>query len=264
MENTRRTRGTVVALATAFGAVVFLGHAATAAPSAAGTLNLQTSLRVASTPVQCPQGAPAEAAECRTRTGEALVQGLGSVSEAYLWSYGVGPPTCPSPLTAPLATSGRLVVVGKGEIHFQLAQGTQCVGLEPVRNEPQNFTITGGTGRYESAYGSGRVERLLSAGSGTETWTGTLVVPGLEFDLTPPTLSGATAKTVRAPRRAKRVRVTYNVTASDAVDGPIAVSCSPRSGTRFPIGRSIVTCEATDSSANTTRARFVVTVKKTR
>lgn len=264
MKNTRRTRGTVVALATAFGAVVFLGHAATAAPSAAGTLNLQTRLRVASTPVQCPQGAPAEAAECRTRTGEALVQGLGSVSEAYLWSYAVGPPTCPLPLTAPLATTGRLMVAGKGEIYFQLAQGTRCVDLEPVRNEPQTFTITGGTGRYEAASGSGRVERLLSAGSGTETWTGTLVVPGLEFDLTPPTLSGATAKTVRAPRRAKRVRVTYNVTASDAVDGPIPVSCSPRSGTRFPVGRSIVTCEATDSSANTTRARFVVTVKKTR
>jgi hypothetical protein len=74
----------------------------------------------------------------------------------------------------------------------------------------------------------------------------------------------ATAKTVRAPKGAMRVRVTYNVTASDAVDGPVPVSFSPRSGSRLPIGRNIVTCEATDSSANATRARFVVTVKKRR
>jgi hypothetical protein len=46
----------------------------------------------------------------------------------------------------PLATTGRLVVAGMGEIQVALAQGARCVEEEPVRNEPQNFTITGGTG----------------------------------------------------------------------------------------------------------------------
>jgi hypothetical protein len=91
-------------------------------------------------------------------------------------------------------------------------------------------------------------------------WIGTLVVPGLEFDVMPPTLSGATSKTVRAPKGAKRVRVTYNVTASDVVEGKVAVACTPRSGSRFPMGRTVVRCSATDSSANTSTARFIVTV----
>jgi hypothetical protein len=102
----------------------------------------------------------------------------------------------------------------------------------------------------------------MSEGRGTETWTGTLVVPGFEFDVTPPTLSGARSKIVRAPNLAKRVRVTYKVTAGDAVDGQVAVTCQPRSGTRFPIGRTVVACEASDTSANIRRAKFVITVKR--
>ena len=160
--------------------------------------------------------------------------------------------------------AAALVVVGKGEIHFALAPGAQCVALEPVRYEPQDFTITGGTGAYAGASGSGMVERVLGGGTGTERWTGTLVVAGLGFDLTPPPLSGTTSKTVRAHKRATGVHVTYNVTASDAVDGRVPVSCTPRSGSRFSVGRTIVGCEATDSSANIARARFVVTVKKAR
>jgi hypothetical protein len=89
-------------------------------------------------------------------------------------------------LVKPFATTGRLVVAGKGELHFSLAEGVECVELEPVRNEPQNFTITGGTGSYRGASGSGTVARLLGGGVGSETWTGKLVAPGVEFDVTPP------------------------------------------------------------------------------
>jgi HYR domain len=151
---------------------------------------------------------------------------------------------------------------GKGGSHFALADGARCIDQEPIRNEPQDFTITGGTGAYEGASGSGTVERSVSAGLGTERWTGTLVVPGVEFDVTPPTLSGARSKTVQAPIGATRVRVTYNVTASDAVDGAVPVSCSPRSGSRFHMGRTVVACSATDTSANTRPAKFLITVKR--
>jgi HYR domain len=231
---------------------------------AAGTLNLRGVLPVVSTPVECPPEAPPDATECRARTGKGVVSGLGSVSETYTWSFRMGPPTCPSNLGTPLATTGQLVVVGKGEIHFALAQGARCVEQEPMRNEPQDFTITGGTGRYEAASGSGTVERALGGGVGTERWTGTLVVPGVEFDVTPPTLAGARSKTVRASKGAKRVRVTYAVIARDDVDGAVPVSCSPRSGTRFAIGRTVVTCSATDTSGNARTARFTITVKPRR
>jgi HYR domain len=251
-------------LATSVGTIAFLVTAASSKPFAAGTLNLRETLRLVSTPVECTPAAPADATDCRARTGKGLVSGLGSVSETYTWSFRMGPPTCPSDVGKPLATTGRLVVVGKGEVHFALAEGARCIDQEPMRNEPQDFTITGGTGAYEGASGSGTVERSVSAGLGTERWTGTLVVPGTEFDVTPPTLSGARSMTVRAPRGATRVRVTYNVTASDAVDGAVPVSCSPRSDGLFRIGRTVVACSATDTSANTRAAKFLITVKRRR
>lgn len=263
-KSTQRSRRLMVASVATAGAVAFLVMAAPSAPFAAGALTLQAVVSVDSVPVPCPSNAPPEVAECRERTGETVVPGLGRVSESYTWFFGGGPPTCPSVLAKPLATTGRLVVAGKGEIHFALADGAQCVDVEPVRNEPQNFTIVGGTGAYEGASGSGAVQRNIDAGRGTETWTGTLVVPGREFDLTPPTLRGATAKTVRAAKRARRARVTYTVTASDAVDGDVPVTCQPRSGSRLRIGRTVVKCSATDSSANTATASFRITVRARR
>lgn len=250
---------TLVATAVAAGAGIPSGQGAAVAT---GTLELRASLKLVSNLGACPPGVAADA--CAPRTGEGSVSGLGRVSETYTWSFRMGPPTCPEGLGKPLAATGRLVVAGKGEIHFAVADGARCIEQEPLRNEPQDFTITGGTGRYDGASGSGTLERAVSAGFGTERWIGTLVVPGLEFDVTPPTLSGARSKTVRAPKGAKRVRVTYKVSATDAVDGPVLVTCGPRSGSRFPIGRTVVRCSATDSSANGSAARFIVTVRKAR
>jgi len=230
----------------------------------AGNLSLQGRLRLTSTGVVCPPEAPSDVIDCLARTGSGSVPGLGDVSETYLWSYGAGSPPCPSALLRPLATTGRLVVAGKGELHFALAQGAQCVEQEPVRFEPQDFTITSGTGTYQGASGSGKVAHSVSGGVGSDTWTGQIAVPGLEFDVTPPTLSGATSKIVRAPKGVKRVRVTYKVTASDNVDSQVPVTCNPRSGSRFPIGRTVVKCSAMDSSANTANAAFRITVRATK
>lgn len=235
--------------------------------SAAGTLNLHRVLKMTSVTVTCPPEAPPDVRECRARTGKGLVPGLGSTTEIYTYFYRVGPPTCPAGTGKPLATTGRLVVDGKGEIHFALADGAECVSQDPIEligHVPQSFTITGGTGTYDGASGSGVLEHDVMYGEGNETWTGTLAVPGLEFDLTPPRLTGARSKTVRASRRANSARVTYKVTASDAVDQQVRVGCNPRSGTRFRIGRTFVRCAATDSSGNASRATFVVKVKRRR
>ena len=184
------------------------------------------------------------------------------MTQTYAWYFRLGPPTCPSAEHGKLqANTGRLLVAGKGEIQFTLAEGKRCVDLESVRYEPQDFTITGGTGTFQGASGSGTLDHAADSGAGTDTWAGTLVVPGHEFDVAPPVLSGATSKTVRATRGAKRVRVTYTVTAKDAVDGPVPVNCAPRSGSRLPIGRTTVKCSATDTSANTANASFRIAVK---
>jgi hypothetical protein len=50
--------------------------------------------------------------------------------------------------------------------------------------------------------------------------------------------------------------VTYTTTSSDG-----AVSCRPASGSVFKVGRTVVTCTATDASQNTATASFPVVVK---
>jgi len=54
--------------------------------------------------------------------------------------------------------------------------------------------------------------------------------------------------------------VTYSVSAVDAVDGTVPVSCSPASGSLFPNGAITVHCSATDLRENVSFASFVVTV----
>lgn len=54
--------------------------------------------------------------------------------------------------------------------------------------------------------------------------------------------------------------VTYTVTATDVVDGPVTVHCSPASGSTFDIGTTTVQCIAYDSQANAGYGSFNVTV----
>lgn len=251
-------------LVAAAGCLASMLTAPSSAPFAAGTLNLQGTLRLVSDPLICPPEAPPNA-DCLARTAQGKISGLGSVSANYTWSFRMGPPTCPaSDVGKPLATTGRLVIVGKGEIQFALADGARCVDLHQVRNEPQDFTIIGGTGTYEGMSGSGKLWTAVSGGGdlGRVTWSGTVAVPGLDFDLTPPVLKGARNKVVKAKRPAKRAAVRYAVTAQDAVDGSVPAVCDPPSGSRFKIGKTTVRCSATDSSANTATASFVVRVSR--
>ena len=77
-----------------------------------------------------------------------------------------------------------------------------------------------------------------------------------------PKLSGAVAKTVRAAKGATGARVTFEVTATAGDGGDLPVSCQPRSGSRFPLGKTFVQCLATDAVGSTATADFTVTVKR--
>ncbi|MFI9585450.1 HYR domain-containing protein [Streptomyces sp. NPDC052236] len=57
--------------------------------------------------------------------------------------------------------------------------------------------------------------------------------------------------------------IEYTATAVDTVDGPVSVTCEPVSGFRFPIGKTTVTCTATDKAGNTGRDTAVFTVVDT-
>ena len=254
----RRTVLTVAALAA--GGLLVLVDARPSVSSGTAVLTFRATLATDSATGACPSSAAPDS-DCRARTGKGSVSGLGSVSATYVWFFGSGS-ACPSALVKPLATTGRFVVAGKGTIDFAIAEGHQCVDVEPVRNEPQEFTITGGTGRYQGATGQGRIERSLSGGHGVEWWDGTLDVPGVDFDIASPVITGAVSRTIKVSANARRARVTFKPRANDAIEGPVGVVCKPASGSFFKVGRTAVTCTASDTSGNTRAVRFTVTVRR--
>jgi HYR domain len=211
------------------------------------------------------------ATDCHSHGVSGAFRGLGRVTGSYDFELDLGSGACASHLGKALSYPIRLEILGKGAIDVVTTE-TACADLVSLTTETQAFTVTGGTGIYAEASGTGTFQRKFDAGygplshiaSGTETWKGTLTVPGLKFDLVRPTFVGAKSRTVVAPRHVKRVRVKFVVTATDAVDGRVPVKCLPRSGSRFPIGRNRVRCSATDTSANTATASFKIIVRQHR
>src|SRR5204862_6648097 len=57
--------------------------------------------------------------------------------------------------------------------------------------------------------------------------------------------------------------MTFTANASDIVDGNVAVSCTPASGTTFALGATSVTCSSTDAHGNSASKSFTVTVQDT-
>jgi hypothetical protein len=59
---------------------------------------------------------------------------------------------------------------------------------------------------------------------------------------------------------ASQAIVSYSASANDLVDGNVAISCAPASGSTFSIGTTTVNCSATDAHENTTNGSFTVSV----
>jgi hypothetical protein len=78
-------------------------------------------------------------------------------------------------------------------------------------------------------------------------------------DTTPPTITVPADITTQATSLSGAT-VTYQASASDIVDGTVATTCSPTSGSIFKIGMTTVICTATDKAGNTASASFKVNV----
>ena len=89
---------------------------------------------------------------------------------------------------------------------------------------------------------------------GTTSFTVTVI------DETPPTISGATDRTVTLPPGSNTIAVDYNITTSDNSGQPVTLVCIPTSEHQFTLSGTNVRCTATDSSGNEARATFTVTV----
>lgn len=208
----------------------------------------------------CPHDAPA-GSDCFVIDNAGVVRGLGNISET-----GVLVIKAPDTACEALQSTPVLTVAGKGTIDLSVrTPAGGCIDATcecGVLNATQDLTVTGGTGEYAGASGSGTVTiggTVLSRQ--IDTLKATIVAPAANFDLTPPLFRGAYGRVVRAPKGERRVRVRYAVSARDGVDGAVRATCRPASGSLFRIGRTRVTCTATDSSANTAAASFTITVK---
>ena len=257
----------IVALALAVGS-------ATATRAETGKLTFRSELAWRGHRVDCPAGTPASVV-CRQHAGSGVIPGLGAVTERYLFLNQTGTAPCPGNYRV-LALSIQFIVGTKGTIQIASAPSTDCMpeGQAVTLNFP-SFTITGGSGIYSGASGTGTFRKLLRPASGgafpepgmaigKDIWYGTVVVANLAFDTTAPVIRGAVAKNVLRPRGARLVRVTYRATALDETDGVVPVSCRPPSGSRFKLGRTLVACSAIDNSGNSAHARFTVTVRARR
>jgi hypothetical protein len=265
MEHARSKRVARVALAAVLATLAAIVAAApTRSQPTASQLDLHATVSFeANIAAPCPPGSPATLT-CPAVAGEGAVPGLGEIRETFAEAVHHGPP-CSENNVKFLGFPARWVVANKGEIDFALAPSPECFTSGPM----VAFTVTGGTGIYAGASGSGtllEVARPVGDGKwrGVHTWTGPLTVPGLDFDLSAPTISSATNKVVRVKGTARRVKVSYAVTASDTVDGTVPVTCRPPSGSRFKVGKTRVSCTASDSSGNTATTQFTVTVRAAR
>ena len=216
----------------------------------------------------CPQGTPSTTTDCIQFTAANSIPGLGRATVTYVKSF--DDTICPARVVQQKTT--LIDVAGKGQFRVAMDYPV-CANIAPSSVVNQG-TIVEGTGAFAGASGSIQIASTVNApscgaggcmGSSNDTWTGNLNVPGREFDLAPPIFQPVATKTVRAPKRAKTIRVRYAPKAQDAVDGAMPVTCKPASGSRFKVGRTTrVTCSAEDTSANVAATSFRVKVTRRR
>jgi len=115
--------------------------------------------------------------------------------------------------------------------------------------------------------------------SGSTFAVGTTTVTCSAHDAHANSASGSFSVTVTTDRRAPRITdpgrivaeatgqagavVIYAASALDAHDGVVPAVCVPASGSTFTLGRTTVTCTATDASGNVATDDFPVTVRDT-
>ncbi|HVC20446.1 MAG TPA: HYR domain-containing protein, partial [Vicinamibacterales bacterium] len=106
------------------------------------------------------------------------------------------------------------------------------------------------------------VTTLTYSASDTNGNTASATTTVTVHDTTPPalTLPGSLVAEATGPSGAT---VAYTVSATDAVTAHPAVSCTPVSGSVFPLGQTTVQCTATDAAGNIGSGSFTVTVHDT-
>ncbi len=115
-----------------------------------------------------------------------------------------------------------------------------------------------------STFPVGQTTVNCTASDGTNTANASFIVTVTFVDTTAPVISNVPSNRVVEANGPSGSVVSYTgPTATDAAEGPKPVSCSPTSGSTFPLGGTTVNCTASDSHGNTSSASFTVTVVDT-
>ncbi|MFB8217359.1 HYR domain-containing protein [Streptomyces anulatus] len=206
--------------------------------------------------VEDPPTTPGQATRIIEATGGRLLEGIDGdrVAEAIIegfdnlpTSVGYRLDACDPHLTVTLDPPTRQLTSGE-TAHF-------AETVDVSEDAPQGTTLTC------------TVQFLLGTQvPGTDT-IGPAAVPDPDFqqqisiavnDIDVPVVT-VDDRTARAPDD-DGARIAYTATATDPQDGALPVTCTPPSGSLFPVGTTTVTCSATDSAGNTgaDTARFEV------
>jgi hypothetical protein len=184
-----------------------------------------------------------------------------------------------------------LRIVSAGAVLALLAGGGVALGISfdntnppQVSSLPSSSAVTGDpqhdTTRQASTTGSGSTPQPDTTSTGTTTTTSstsattTPSTPVVTTPSTPPTTTPSTPVVTAPPtitvpadihqpydRDAPSATVVaYNASASDKVDGQLEPSCSPASGSSFPLGDTTVKCSVTDSAGKQASGTFTVTI----
>jgi hypothetical protein len=150
----------------------------------------------------------------------------------------------------------------RGTIDY-LARGIDCPASRELNGGYRAVVVeweaVAGTGAYVGVTGGGSASVRPDEDEVFLHLHGALDVPGLEFDTAPPVFSSGPRPV--AVRSGAPAAVRYRLpVAVDAVDGAVAVTCAPGSGSRFRVGRTNVRCQSADSSGNVATTSFAVVV----
>ena len=154
-----------------------------------------------------------------------------------------------------------------------LSPSTASIGV----GDTVTFTASGGVNSYVwggRASGTGSVQTVAFNSVGTfavtvyaqadgryaQSNTASAIVTAI--DTVPPVIAVPDNLVVEATGADGAV-VTFAPSATDLVDGAVAVSASPSSGSAFPLGTTTVALSATDAAGNTATSAFTVTVRDT-
>lgn len=142
------------------------------------------------------------------------------------------------------------------------------VTLSGSGSDPDNDPLTFTWSENGSTLGTGaQITVTLPIGTHSITLTaddgrggtGTSTVAVTVQDTTPPKLALPGDITLVATSAAG-ANASFGASATDLVDGSVAVTCTPTPGSLFAVGATAVKCSATDAHRNTSTGSFTVTV----